>query len=101
MSLSSISFAVREEEADLPINAPIRDSGTATSVDHICVPSGLMARLAHRACFLADQSESICSAVLADSKDLHWYDCATCRADVTLSLIEFSVPENLANEFNC
>lgn len=75
--------------------SPSRESGTATSVDQICVPSGLMARDAHSACFLADQSESICSAVSADSKDRHLCDSATLRAWRTLSLIVFSVPENL------
>lgn len=48
----------------------IRDIGTATSVDQICVPSGRTARDAHRACFLADQRESISASVLADSNDL-------------------------------
>ena len=45
----------------------MRERGTATSVDHICVPSGLIANDAQSAILRADHKESISATVLASS----------------------------------
>lgn len=83
------------------ISSAIRDRGTATSVDHICVPSGRIARLAQRACFRADHRESISASVPADTKDVHLYFRAISFAVDMLSMTVFSVPGNLLLRISC
>ena len=73
----------------------IRDIGTAASVDHTSVPSGRTARQAQSACFRADQRDAMASSLVADSNDRHAEDLATSFAAQTLSLMAWSVPENL------
>ncbi len=73
----------------------IRDIGTATSVDHSSVPSGLTARQAQRASFLAAQREFMSASLLANSKEVAPCALDAAFAEATLSEMAFFVPENL------
>lgn len=53
-----------------PMRSAMRDIGTATSVAHITVPSGLNAIATKAASFLADHRESISFLVVTPSKVL-------------------------------
>lgn len=75
----------------------MRDIGTATSVDHICVPSGRVARQAQSACFRADHRLSISFSLLADVKVWQADESATSFAAAMLLLMASFVPENLAS----
>lgn len=73
----------------------MRDIGTATSVDQIWVPSGLVARQAQSACFLADHRLSISFSLLAEVNVLHDDEFATFFAAAMLLAMASFAPENL------
>lgn len=79
----------------LPISSAILEIGTATSVDHISVPSGRTAREAHRACFLADHRDCIDASSVADSKEWQSERSVISFAAEMLSSMTRSDPENL------
>lgn len=57
------------EGSYVPMSSASLESGTATSVDHIIEFGGRTANDAQRACFLADQSDSLSASVVAWSND--------------------------------
>jgi hypothetical protein len=81
--------------AKVPIISGIRDSGTATSVDQICVPSGLWAHIAHTASLRADHRLCMSCSVFANSNALP-LPCEEIFSTLAMSAaMDCVVPENL------